>query len=133
MTAQFRPRKGPGWTESGLQPKTKAARRKPGGLRQFWSQGRNGDIDCSHNRSHVWVVKTISKGRLKAQMLAVFRDLERTGGELVVTDHGRPVLKVVSLEAPPATFESAFADVRGKVRMDDGVLLAPTTAEWSEV
>jgi antitoxin (DNA-binding transcriptional repressor) of toxin-antitoxin stability system len=36
----------------------------------------------------------ISKGRLKAKMLEYFREVERTGEPLVVTDHGRAVLEV---------------------------------------
>jgi prevent-host-death family protein len=39
-------------------------------------------------------VKTVSKGKLKAKMLEYFREVERTGEPLVVTDHGRPVLEV---------------------------------------
>lgn len=39
--------------------------------------------------------KTVSKSELKARALEYFREVERTGQELVVTDRGRPVLKVV--------------------------------------
>ena len=36
-----------------------------------------------------------SKSRLKARVLEYFRQVERTGKELVITDHGKPVLKIV--------------------------------------
>lgn len=36
----------------------------------------------------------ISKGKLKPKMLEYFREVERTGEPLVVTDHGRAVLEV---------------------------------------
>jgi prevent-host-death family protein len=39
--------------------------------------------------------RTISKSKLKAKALEYFREVERTGVELVITDHGRPVLKLV--------------------------------------
>ena len=39
-------------------------------------------------------MNTISKSKLKAQMLRIFRELEEEGEELVVTDHGRPVLRI---------------------------------------
>jgi prevent-host-death family protein len=39
--------------------------------------------------------KSVSKSRLKAKALEYFREVERTGNELIVTDHGRPVLKIV--------------------------------------
>ena len=36
----------------------------------------------------------VSKGKLKAKMLEYFREVERTGEPLIVTDHGREVLEV---------------------------------------
>lgn len=36
----------------------------------------------------------ISKGKLKAKMLEYFREVERTGEPLIVTDHGREVLEI---------------------------------------
>ena len=39
-------------------------------------------------------MKTVSKGKLKAQMLAYFREVEATGEPLIVTDYGREVLEV---------------------------------------
>ena len=38
---------------------------------------------------------TISKSKLKARALEYFREVERTGVELIITDRGRPVLKLV--------------------------------------
>ena len=39
----------------------------------------------------------VSKGKLKAKMLEYFREVERTGEPLIVTDHGRRVLEVRAL------------------------------------
>jgi antitoxin (DNA-binding transcriptional repressor) of toxin-antitoxin stability system len=36
----------------------------------------------------------ISKWKLKAKMLEYFREVERTGEPLIVTDHGRSVLEI---------------------------------------
>ncbi len=36
----------------------------------------------------------VSKGKLKSKMLAYFREVERTGEPLIVTDHGREVLEI---------------------------------------
>lgn len=88
-------------------------------------------LDYGHNHGHNPQMKTVSKARLKAGMLGMFREVERTGVPLVVTDHGRPVLKVLPYEPGRLTPDEAFADVRGKVRYR-GDLLAPTTSEWSE-
>lgn len=38
---------------------------------------------------------TISKSALKPNLLNILRKIEKTGKELVITDHGRPVLKIV--------------------------------------
>ena len=44
------------------------------------------------------VMKRVSKSELKAKMLEYFREVERTGEPLEVTDRGRPVLKVVPIK-----------------------------------
>jgi len=74
---------------------------------------------------------TVAKGVLKAKMLAYFRMVEETGETLVVTDHRKPVLKVVPIEVRESLV-SAFADLQGKLRADEDDLLAPTTAEWED-
>ena len=37
---------------------------------------------------------SISKSRFKAHALELFRQIERTGEPIIITDHGTPVLKV---------------------------------------
>lgn len=44
---------------------------------------------------------TISKTRFKARALEYFREVERSGRELVITDRGRPVVKLVPFKAEP--------------------------------
>ena len=41
---------------------------------------------------------SISKSKLKANMLRIFRDIEESGEELIVTDHNRPVLRIQPLD-----------------------------------
>ena len=59
----------------------------------------------------------VSKSRLKAKALEYFREVERTGNELIVTDHGRPVLKIVpyrdEVDSPVSTLRETV------VRYDD--------------
>jgi len=97
-------------------------------------RGKSQDSWIDHGRdySNVNLMITISKSRLKAEMLSVFRQLERSGGELVVTDRGRAVLKISSLVPPKARVESVFADVAGKVVYHEDIL-APTSGEWPEI
>ena len=37
---------------------------------------------------------TVSKSRFKAQALEFFREVERTGKPIIITDRGNPVLKL---------------------------------------
>lgn len=45
--------------------------------------------------------ESISKSRFKARALHYFREVERSGRELVITDRGRPVVKLVPYQAEP--------------------------------
>ncbi len=38
--------------------------------------------------------KTISKSQFKPKALQYFRELQESGQELVITDHGKPVIKI---------------------------------------
>ncbi len=59
----------------------------------------------------------ISKSGFKARALEYFRQVERTGKDLVITDRGKPVLKVTPYSHDPA---AALKALRGSVlRYDD--------------
>jgi len=61
--------------------------------------------------------QVVSKSRFKPHSLEYFRKIEQTGEELVITDHGRPVLKVIPYVADP---EICFRGLRNTVlRYDD--------------
>ena len=53
---------------------------------------------------------TISKTRFKARALEYFREVERTGRELVITDRGRPVVKLVPFTVEPGRALLALRD-----------------------
>ena len=74
---------------------------------------------------------SISKSKLKANMLSVFRNLEETGTEAIVTDRGKPVLRIVPYVERPKTVRELFADVQGKLVFNEDPD-APTIAEWSD-
>jgi prevent-host-death family protein len=59
----------------------------------------------------------ISKSELKPHALRYFRQVERTRQEIIVTDRGRPVLKIVPYSEDPRT---ALQQLRGSVvKYDD--------------
>ena len=73
---------------------------------------------------------TISKGKLKANMLRIFREIESSGEELIVTDRNRAVLRIQTI-ARKQTVEEAFGDVSGNVVYHEDVN-TPTADEWRE-
>lgn len=75
--------------------------------------------------------QTISKGKLKARMLEIFREIEESGQEMIVTDNGKPVLKIVPIKKM-ATVDEIFGYLRGKVIINEDLTL-PTIDEWDEV
>jgi antitoxin (DNA-binding transcriptional repressor) of toxin-antitoxin stability system len=76
------------------------------------------------------IKKRISKSKLKARMLEEFRELEKHGGEIIVTDRNRPVLRIVPVEEK-RTVEALFGRYWGKVTIPDDVD-APTVDEWED-
>ncbi len=74
---------------------------------------------------------TVSKGQLKEKMLEYFRELERTGGELIVTDHRIPVLRITPLKRKGKSTEDIFKNHRGKVKYNED-LTATTESEWED-
>lgn len=45
--------------------------------------------------------KTISKSRFKARALEYFREVEQTGQDIVITDKGKPVLRITTYVDDP--------------------------------
>ncbi|HEX7838097.1 MAG TPA: type II toxin-antitoxin system prevent-host-death family antitoxin [Kofleriaceae bacterium] len=73
---------------------------------------------------------SVSKSALEGNVLEYLRRVEETGEELVVTDHGRPVVKVVPIRTRRSLAE-VFGNVRGRVVYHEDIL-TPTTDEWPE-
>ena len=55
---------------------------------------------------------TISKSKLKPRALQYFRQMEKTKKELVITDRGKPVLKIVPYAEDPM---AALNELRNSV------------------
>ncbi len=75
-------------------------------------------------------MKTISKSKLKAKMLEIFRQIESSGAELIVTDHDKPVLKIVPIK-PKAGVVEVFGDLQGQVSYLEDIN-TPSRSEWEE-
>lgn len=71
--------------------------------------------------------RQVSKSQFKPKSLEYFRRIEQTGEELVITDHGRPVLKVVPYVDDP---ETAFRGLRHTVLKFDNPLEPVGVEDW---
>ena len=73
------------------------------------------------------MARLVSKSSFKAKALEYFREVESTGKELVITDHGKPVLKVVPYSHDPA---EALRALRGTVLRYDDPLEPVGLEDW---
>ncbi len=73
---------------------------------------------------------TISKSKLKTHMLKIFRQIEQSGEEVIVTDNNRPVLRIQPVQSR-RTVAELFEPFRGKVVFHEDPDM-PTIDEWSE-
>ena len=74
---------------------------------------------------------TISKSKLKAHMLRVFREIEASGETLVVTDRNVPVLKIIPIKQK-GTVQEIFGDIQGRVVFHEDPD-TPTLDEWGDL
>jgi antitoxin (DNA-binding transcriptional repressor) of toxin-antitoxin stability system len=75
-------------------------------------------------------MQTVSKSTLKTNMLEIFRQIESSGEELIVTHHNKPVLRIVPIQQGLSVAE-VFGDLQGQV-IYHGDLDEPTWGEWEE-
>lgn len=54
----------------------------------------------------------ISKSKLKPRLLEILREVERSREELIITDHGRPALKMLPYSTNPS---KTLKTLRGSV------------------
>lgn len=73
---------------------------------------------------------TVSKSKLKTHMLEIFRQIEQTGEEVIVTDNNRPVFRIQPI-VRKMSVEEVFSPYRGKMILHEEPD-TPTIAEWSE-
>ena len=74
---------------------------------------------------------TVSKSKLKTHMLQIFRQIEQSGEEIIVTDNNRPVLRILPISRK-ASVEEVFSSYRDKLILHENPDI-PTIDEWGEV
>jgi len=73
---------------------------------------------------------TISKSKLKAQMLRIFREIEKSGEEVIVTDHRMPVLQILPIRKK-LSVDEVFESLQGQIEYREDIN-SPTKDEWSD-
>ena len=72
------------------------------------------------------MARMVSKSRFKPRALNFFREVEQTGKEIIITDRGKPVLKVVPYtEKPEIWLKSLQGTVKRYKKPTD-----PLTEDW---
>lgn len=71
--------------------------------------------------------EVISKSRFKPQALEYFRKIEREGQELIITDHNKPVLKIVPYREEPAV---VLRELRNTIRRYEQPFEPVAEKEW---
>jgi prevent-host-death family protein len=70
---------------------------------------------------------SVSKSHFKAHALELFRQVERTGEPIIITDHGTPVLKVSPYRADP---DAALRILRETVVKYDAPTQPVSEEDW---
>lgn len=78
-------------------------------------------------RKHTPVVALISASEFKATCLELMDDVARTGADVIVTKHGRPVVRVSAVRQERA---SPWGFLAGSV-VSHGDIVSPDDAVWS--
>jgi prevent-host-death family protein len=76
------------------------------------------------------VSREISKSQFKPRALEIFRRVERTGEEVVITDRGRPVVRLVPYREDP---EAALKSLRGSVVAYEDPLEPVGMEDWENL
>lgn len=71
--------------------------------------------------------KCVSKSQFKPRALEYFREIEKTGTELLITDRGTPVLKITPYAEDP---EELLKPLRGTVLKYKDPTKPVSTKDW---
>jgi prevent-host-death family protein len=74
--------------------------------------------------------RTVSKSQFKPRALNFFREVEQTGKEIIITDRGKPVLKLVPYTEDP---EIWLKPLRGTVKSYKQPTEPVSEAEWEAI
>ena len=74
--------------------------------------------------------KLISKSKFKPKALHYFREVEKTGVQIIITDHGKPVLKIIPYSE---NTESILSTLRNSVKKFDNPTEPISLDDWETI
>lgn len=74
--------------------------------------------------------RIVSKSQFKPKSLEYFRMIEESGEELIITDRGRPVLKVIPYNANAADPEDRLKALRNSILKYEAPLEPVALEDW---
>ena len=74
--------------------------------------------------------RIVSKSKFKPKSLEYFRMIEESGEELIITDRGRPVLKVIRYTANAADPENRLKALRNSILKYEAPLEPVALEDW---
>ena len=74
--------------------------------------------------------KTVSKSKFKPRALEYFRQVEETRQGLIITDHGKPVLKISPYQPGPEAKAAGARRLRGAVARYDAPFEPVGLEDW---
>jgi len=74
-------------------------------------------------------MQTVTKGVFKEKKLENFQHVEQSWEEFILINNNIYTFKVISIKKINSV-ENVFADLRGKIKIDDSILEADTN-EWN--
>lgn len=74
--------------------------------------------------------KFVSKSKFKPRALKYFREVEKTGGEIIITDRGKPVLKILPYSEDPGSW---LMSLQGSVLKYEAPTEPVSDEEWGAI
>ena len=77
--------------------------------------------------------KTVSKAEFKPKALELLRMVQNGGGELIITDRGKPVLKIIPYQASEETSDLILSSLRGSVESYENPCEPVGEGDWERL
>ncbi len=76
------------------------------------------------------MTETVSKSKFKPMSLEYFRRVQETGEEIVITDRGKPVVKIVPAREEPSVTATRLEKLRGTLIKYEDPYAPVATEDW---